>query len=82
MLPLARMKYLALLAALAVIYLVLARESPLDRVQEAVTQTEAAPLTQGSREPALPPTSALKRPIDRTHQVLDAVKARNGNGEF
>jgi hypothetical protein len=76
------MKYLALLAALAVIYYILARESPLDRVQEAVVQTEATPLTQGSREPAPAATTAFKRPFDRTHEVLDAVKARNGNGEF
>lgn len=77
------MKYLALLAAVAVIYFVLARETPLDRVQEAVTQTEAAPLIQGPREPAPPATgTALKRPLDRTHQVLDAVQARNGDGEF
>jgi hypothetical protein len=77
------MKYLAVLAVLVVIYLVLARESPVAEVTEAVAQSEAAPLTQGPRDPA-PATggSALKRPIDRTHAVLEQVKARNGDGEF
>jgi hypothetical protein len=76
------MKYLALLAAVAVIYFILARESPLDQVQEAVTQAEAAPLTQGPRDPAPASSTALRRPLDRTHQVLETVKTRNGDGEF
>jgi len=76
------MKYLALLAVLVVIYLVLARNSPVEQVKDAVAQSEAAPLTQGAREPQPAAGSALKRPIDRTHAVLDQVKARNGDGEF
>ena len=77
------MKYLFLLAAVAVVYLVLARNSPVAAVQEAVTASEAAPLTTGPREPAAPAaTSSLKAPLDRTHAVLEQVKARNGAGEF
>jgi hypothetical protein len=76
------MKYLGLLVALVIIYLVLARESPIAQVQDAVVQTEAAPLTQGPRDPAPTAGSALKRPFDRTHEALDAVKARHGTGEF
>ena len=77
------MKYLFLLAAVAVVYLVLARNSPVAAVQEAVTASEAAPLTTGPREPAAPAaTGSLKAPLDRTHAVLEQVKARNGAGEF
>jgi hypothetical protein len=32
--------------------------------------------------PAGQPSSGLRRPIDRTRQVLEEVKQRNGNGEF
>ena len=77
------MKYLFLLAAVAVVYFVLARNSPVAAVQEAVTASEAAPLSTGPREPAAPAaTSALKAPLDRTHAVLEQVKQRNGAGEF
>ena len=76
------MKYLALLGALVAIYLVLARQSPIKEVTEAVTQTEAAPLSEGPRETAAKPVTALKRPIDRTQDVLQQVKTRNGDGEF
>ena len=76
------MKYLSILVVLGIVYLVLARQSPVDHVKEAIVQTEAAPLTQGAREPALTAGSALKRPIDRTHEALEKVKTRNGDGEF
>ena len=76
------MKYLGLLVAAAIIYFILAREAPVEQVKEAIVQTEAAPLTQGGRDPALSAGSTLKRPLDRTHEVLDKVKARNGDGEF
>lgn len=81
--PSASMKYLVLIATVAIVYFVLARNSPVDSVKEAVTASEAAPLTTGSREPAPPAaTSSLKAPLDRTHAVLEQVKARNGTGEF
>lgn len=76
------MKYLGLLVAAAIIYFILAREAPVEQVKEAIVQTEAAPLTQGGRDPAPSAGSTLKRPLDRTHEVLDKVKARNGDGEF
>ena len=81
--PSASMKYLFLLAAVAVVYFVLARNTPVNSVKEAVIASEAAPLTTGPREPAPPAaTNALKAPLDRTHAVLDQAKARNGAGEF
>jgi hypothetical protein len=77
------MRYLALLAVVAVIYFVLARRSPVTEVKEAMAQTaEVQPLTQGSRDVVPAASNSLKRPIDRTHAVLDQVKTRNGGGEF
>lgn len=76
------MKYVGLLVVLAIIYFILAREAPVEQVKEAIVQSEVVPLTQGG--PPAPSTagSTLKRPIDRTHEVLDKVKERNGDGEF
>lgn len=76
------MKYLGLLVALVIVYLILARESPIDQVKDAIVATEAAPLSQGGRDPAPGAVSTLKRPLDRTHEVLEQVKTRNGDGEF
>lgn len=79
------MKYLYLFAGVAIVYFVLGRQSHVAPVIEAVSASEAAPLTTGSRATAatLPQDStSLKNPIDRTHAVLDQVKARNGAGEF
>ncbi|MGB8168610.1 MAG: hypothetical protein WCF18_14025 [Chthoniobacteraceae bacterium] len=76
------MKYLGLIVVVAIIYFVLARESPVDQVKEAIVQTEAAPLTQGGPAPVPTSASPLKQPLDRTHDVLEKVKARNGDGEF
>jgi hypothetical protein len=77
------MKYVFLLAAVAVVYYFLSRSAPIAPVVKTVTAQEVAPLTTGPRNP--PPaasSTALKRPLDRTHAVLDQVKQRNGNGEF
>ena len=76
------MKYVLLLAAVAVIYFFLSREAPIARVAEAVTQKEAVPLTTGGRDVPPPASNFLKRPLDRTHAVLDQAKQRNGSGEF
>jgi hypothetical protein len=77
------MKYVLLLLAIAAAYYILGRNTPVAPVAKAVTAQEVAPLTAGPRAPAPPPaSSALKRPLDRTHAVLDQVKQRNGNGEF
>jgi hypothetical protein len=76
------MKYLGLFVVLVIIYVVLARQAPVAQVKDAIVQTEVAPLTQGGREPAPTAGATLKRPLDRTHEVLANVKARNGDGEF
>jgi hypothetical protein len=92
------MKYLALLAVLVVIYMVFLKASPVNSVKEAMDQTEmnslstgakpgptatAATMTPGAPTPAAQKnTTGLRAPITRTHAALDAVKARNGTGEF
>jgi len=83
------MKYVSLLVTVAVIYFFLVRKSPVTSVVSEVTQAEVAPLTTGPRGGATPaPTAAprasdpYKRPIDRTREVLNQVKQRNGTGEF
>ncbi len=85
------MKYVFLLITVAAVYFFLIRKAPVGAVVKEVTQEEAAPLTSGPNNghgpataPAAPApgTNALKRPIDRTKEVLNQVKQRNGNGEF
>ncbi len=76
------MKIIALLIAIACVYFYFAHQTPIAEVAQAVTGQDVAPLTTGSKEAAAPPTNALKRPIDRTHEVLGQVAKRNGAGEF
>lgn len=80
------MKYVFLLIMVALVYLFLVRKAPVAPVVKEITQQEAAPLTNGpAGAPASSPaqsTNSLKRPIDRTKEVLNQVKQRNGNGEF
>jgi len=86
------MKYLFLLATVGAGYFFLLHKAPVAPAVQAVTQQEAAPLTTGPRgntDPApaaaaapAPQSNYLKRPIDRTREVLGQVAARNGNGEF
>lgn len=87
------MRYVAILAVVAIVYFVLVRRSPVAEVKEAVAQTEVQPLTQGPKPAAAPAagqtaaapapaSSGIRRPIDRTHAVLNQVKGRNGGGDF
>ena len=76
------MKYILLLVGVVVIYYFLGRSAPIAPVTKAMAGQEVAPLTTGSRETAAPADHSLKRPIDRTNEVLGQVKQRNGAGEF
>ena len=76
------MKIVALLAAIAGIYLYFSHHTPVAEVVQSVTGQELAPLTAGPKDATPAPTNALKRPIDRTHEVLGQVAKRNGAGEF
>ena len=71
------MKYVVLLAAIGGIYFYFAHQSPVKEVAVVATGTEVVPLTQPA--PAAEParTNALKRPIDRTKEVLGQVARRN-----
>ena len=83
------MKYVFLLITVAAVYFFLMKQTPVKPVVSVVTQQELAPLTSGPRggptpEPGAPAAHSdpLKRPIDRTREVLSLVKKRNGDGEF
>ena len=53
-------------------------ERPSNPQEPLRTATATAPATTA----ASPPSSNLRRPIDRTRAVLEQVKQRNGEGEF
>jgi hypothetical protein len=84
------MKYVFLLATVAVVYFFIVHKPSVAPVVSAVTEQEAAPLTSGPRggeatpAPDAPARASdyLKKPIDRTKAVLEQVKKRNGDGEF
>ena len=83
------MKYVFLLATVAMVAFFIVKKTSVAPVVSAVTQQEAAPLTTGPRggdtpAPNAPPRASdyLKKPIDRTKEVLNQVKKRNGDGEF
>jgi hypothetical protein len=84
------MKYVFILATVAAVYFFIFRKAPVAPVVSEVTQQEVAPLTSGPRggeaspAPNAPARASdyLKKPIDRTKEVLQQVKQRNGDGEF
>ena len=65
------MKYVFLLAGVALVYFVLIRHAPISQVKDAIVHPEAADTRIN-----------LKRPIDRTQEVLGQAKTRNGDGDF
>jgi hypothetical protein len=58
------MKYFAVLLIAAATYFFLARQAPVATAVQAITQAPA------------PGTDFLKRPLDRTHEVLTQARAR------
>jgi hypothetical protein len=66
------MKFLLILAVIAALYVLVVRKpaAPL-----------AAPVS-AAPTPASEVSAALKRPLDKTHDALEQVKKRNGDGEF
>jgi hypothetical protein len=74
------MRIVSIFVVLAIVYLVYGRhgdkQSPQTRIAEA--QSEAAAVQPPTAQnPAPPPGSSLRAPIDRTRQTLDLVKKRN-----
>lgn len=76
------MKAIFLLPLVAGGYLYFSHKTPVAEVSHAATGQELAPLTAGPTDIAAPPSNAIKRPIDRTRQVLGQVAGRNGAGQF
>ena len=86
------MRIVGLLAVVAVIGFAYSRRvkthdsnAELNEVMSAAATPVPVALVAGATPaPAVPsqPSSGLRRPIDTTRQVLDKVKARNGDGEF
>ncbi len=77
----AGMRIVAIIVVLAIVYLVYGRngdkQTPQSRIADA--QREAAAVQpQTAQAPAPQPGSSVRAPIDRTRQVLDLVKQRNG----
>jgi hypothetical protein len=71
------MKYVALIAALAIALLLATRRAGPSRVDEAISEAGLAPVHgQGDS------TSSLRKPIDKTRATLDQVRERNRDGDF
>ena len=75
------MRIVSIIVVLAIVYLVYGRhgdkQSPQSRIAEA--QAEAAAVQPATAQnPAPPPGTSLRAPIDRTRQTLDLVRKRNG----
>ena len=76
------MKYLLIVGALVVICVMFLRKPSIPPRTETNAQSAAAAVAPVPQPASAPASTALKRPIDRTHQVLDQVEKRNGAGEF
>jgi len=83
------MRIVAIVVVLAIVYYIYGRNGDKTSLQNRVAeaQDEAAkvmPAPQATQPQAAqpPPTNSLRAPMDRTRQVLDQVKQRNGKGEF
>lgn len=83
------MKYLSLLGALAIIYIVASQMSSTSKsVKSSIAEAEeeAAKVnprsTPGQVAGTTPAASSLKAPIQRAQELQNLVKQRNGDGEF
>lgn len=82
------MKYLAILAVVVLVCLYYTRETPQGSLEEAnragetLSPVVAAPTPKPAATPKPSAGSALRRPLDRAHEVADKLKERNSGGEF
>ncbi|MEQ1860674.1 MAG: hypothetical protein ABMA13_12135 [Chthoniobacteraceae bacterium] len=78
------MKFVGLLAVLAIIYLLVSRQSRSGFATEAMKEADAVVATPRPQAappaPPAPATTGLRAPIDRTRGVLDQAKQRNSGG--
>jgi hypothetical protein len=76
------MKVTAFFIALTGAYLYLSSHTPVKEVAQVVTGQEVPTLRADEKAPAPATTNALKRPIDRTREVLGKVAAGNAGNQF
>ncbi len=77
------MRYILLILALAIVYIVLARSSSIAPAKTAITESmEAANPQPAAGAPATAHTNAFKAPLDRTHAVLDQVRTQKAADQF
>ena len=83
------MKYLSLLGALAIVYVVAAQMGSTSKsVKSSIAEAEAEAAkvnpqsTPAPKAGATPAASSLRAPIQRAEEMLNVVKQRNGDGEF
>ncbi len=78
------MRIVAIVVVLAIVYYIYGRNGDKTSLQNRVAeaQAEAAKVMPAPQAAQPPPTNSLRAPMDRTRQVLDQVKQRNGKGEF
>jgi hypothetical protein len=77
------MRYIILLVAVAIIYVVLARSSSITPAATAISESMNAANPQAS--PGASPAGhadALKAPLDRANAVLDQVKKQKSQEQF
>jgi|GEM_PF-2069433 len=77
------MRYILLILALAIVYIVLARSSSIAPAKTAITESmEAANPQSATGTAPAPHTNAFKAPLDRTHEVLDTVRKQKSADQF
>jgi hypothetical protein len=81
------MRYILLLIAVTIIYIVISRESAISHTEKTLTEgmdvSNAQPTPANGAAPApTAHTNAFKAPLDRTHDVLDQVAKQKKSDQF
>ncbi|MEO8353046.1 MAG: hypothetical protein ABI680_15050 [Chthoniobacteraceae bacterium] len=77
------MRIVFLLIVVFGVYYYLSRQAPVGKVVEEATASEVAPLVTGPKATAeTVKKSGYGRQVQRARNTLEAVKTRNGDGEF
>ncbi len=77
------MRIIFLLIVVFGVYYYFSRQAPVEKVVQEVTATEVAPLVTGPKATGeAVKKSGYGRQVQRARTTLEAVKARNGDGEF
>ncbi len=76
------MRIVGIVVVLAIVYYIYGRNGDKTSLQNRVAEAQAEAAQVTPMSPPTQPTNSLRAPMDRTRQVLDQVKQRNGKGEF